>query len=186
MHLEIYIRGWVSCVLPRRSCKTSRTWPHCGRSGFTHCKKKFPVQSYNSFLDQRSQKVVRMISQRGWTLTRHTGVATTPEARTTRNEDSLYVQSSCTDLFLQSVSQSVRQWILFACRVARTARCSPNFWEHTNGMSELPFLEFRSGWSFQPLSSFEYPCTSTTEGSCVFFRILLKLPPFCPSGFVAL
>ncbi len=38
-------------------CFQSIFLPHCGRSQFTHWK-MIPVQSYNSFLDQRSRKIV--------------------------------------------------------------------------------------------------------------------------------
>ncbi len=62
-HAESH-RGWI---LPRKSLfrlvlqlcnlSTSRLSSHRGRNGFSP-HKKVPVQSHNSFLDQRSQKVI--------------------------------------------------------------------------------------------------------------------------------
>ena len=49
---------WSPVFLPRCRHRASRTWPHCGKSESTHAAKLVSVQPYNSFLDQRSRKII--------------------------------------------------------------------------------------------------------------------------------
>ncbi len=51
---------WAKAIEILQLCdhKTCRVCSHHGRNGFSHCTKSIPVQSHNSFLDQRSRKVI--------------------------------------------------------------------------------------------------------------------------------